>query len=93
LLDEATSNLDPDTEAALLDALLLSGPTRTVVVVTHRMHIASRADKVLVLDKGRLVASGTHAEVVASYDPYAQLFVGHAPPDEPSRLRMVREER
>ena len=74
VLDEATSNLDPGTESIVEDALarLMSG--RTVVVIAHRLSTAARADRVGLIDGGRLVELGTHAELVNAAGAYAALF-------------------
>ena len=74
VLDEATSSLDPGTEVLVEGAVdrLLDG--RTVVVIAHRLSTAERADMVGVVDGGRLVELGTHAELVAAGGPYAALY-------------------
>jgi len=74
VLDEATSNLDPGTEHAVEQALerLMGG--RTVVVVAHRLSTAARADRIAVIDEGRLVELGTHAQLLESGGRYASLF-------------------
>jgi ATP-binding cassette, subfamily B, bacterial len=74
VLDEATSSLDPGTELLLDRALerLMAG--RTVVVIAHRLTTAERADLVAVVDEGRLVEMGTHAELVAREGRYAGLY-------------------
>ncbi|HXH58003.1 ABC transporter ATP-binding protein [Iamia sp.] len=73
VLDEATSAVDPETEQALAIALTRLAAGRTTVTVAHRLSTAERADVVLVFDRGRLVESGTHAELVAADGTYAAL--------------------
>ena len=74
VLDEATSSLDPGTEALVEAAVdrLIEG--RTVVVIAHRLSTAERADRVGVVDGGELVELGPHAELVARGGPYARLY-------------------
>lgn len=74
VLDEATSSVDPDTELLVRDALdrLLSG--RTSVVIAHRFSTIQRADRVLVLHRGRLREDGSHAELLRQGGIYAMLY-------------------
>jgi ATP-binding cassette subfamily B protein len=74
ILDEATSSLDSGTEALVEDALdaLMAG--RTTIVIAHRLSTAARADRVAVVDGGRLVEVGPHEELVAAAGPYAALY-------------------
>ena len=65
LFDEATAALDPATEAAVLAAGDRVTARRTAFVVAHRLTTAARADRVAVLDGGRIVELGTHAELLA----------------------------
>lgn len=74
ILDEATSNLDPGTERAVELALEQLTEQRTVIVVAHRLSTAARADRVAVVDAGRLVELGTHEELVSREGRYAKLF-------------------
>ena len=78
VLDEATSSLDPGTERLVERALerLVSG--RTVIVIAHRLTTAERADRVAVIDGGRLVELGTHAELVGAGGRYSELFANWA---------------
>jgi ATP-binding cassette, subfamily B, heavy metal transporter len=74
ILDEATSALDSHTEKEIQDALDLVARNRTTLVVAHRLSTIVRADTILVMDKGRLVEQGTHAELVAKGGLYASLW-------------------
>lgn len=73
LLDEATSALDTVSERAVQMALEALLPGRTALVIAHRLSTVRRADRILVLDQGRLVASGRHADLMASNDLYRTL--------------------
>lgn len=73
LLDEATSALDTRTEAAVSAALAQAQTGRTTLVIAHRLSTVKSADKILVLDQGRLVEEGTHAALMARGGLYAQL--------------------
>lgn len=73
LLDEATSALDTKTEAAVSEALARAQAGRTTLVIAHRLSTVKRADKIIVLDQGRLVEEGTHEVLLAKGGYYAQL--------------------
>jgi ATP-binding cassette subfamily B protein len=74
LLDEATAALDLATEAAVATATERLTARRTTLVVAHRLSTAARADRIAVVDAGRIVEQGTHAELLAAGGPYAQLW-------------------
>src|SRR3954468_21440752 len=73
VLDEATSAVDPATEMRLTRALDALTTGRTTLTIAHRLSTAERADEVLVVDAGRVVQRGTHAELVDVPGPYAGL--------------------
>ena len=74
VLDEATSSLDPATEAAVERALAAVVEGRTVIVIAHRLSTAERADRVVVMDGGRVVEVASHDELVAQGRRYARLW-------------------
>jgi subfamily B ATP-binding cassette protein MsbA len=73
ILDEATAALDTESERLVQDALARLMPDRTTLVIAHRLSTIEHADQVLVLDQGRLVEQGTHAELLARGGLYAHL--------------------
>ena len=74
ILDEATSAVDPETEAALTHALERLSQGRTTLTVAHRLSTAERADYVLVFDRGQIVERGNHQELVDAGGIYASLY-------------------
>jgi ATP-binding cassette subfamily C protein CydCD len=74
VLDEATNNLDPESEALIQGALerLLDG--RTALIIAHRLSTVAAADQILVLERGRVVESGTHANLLAQSGLYRRLL-------------------
>ena len=74
LLDEATSALDSESEAHIQDALWSMMQGRTAIAVAHRLSTVAGMDRLIVLDRGRVVEEGSHAELLARDGGYAQLW-------------------
>jgi subfamily B ATP-binding cassette protein MsbA len=74
ILDEATSALDPETEAAIQRALNIHLRGRTALVIAHRAATIENADRIIVLDQGRIVEQGTHQQLLAAQGLYASLY-------------------
>jgi putative ABC transport system ATP-binding protein len=89
ILDEATSSLDTESERLIEDALskLLVG--RTTLIIAHRLSTVQRADRLVVIDRGRIVEEGTHAELLAAGGLYARLYQRQFREGAPGMLEVV----
>lgn len=74
ILDEATSALDPESEALVQEALERAMENRTVFVIAHRLSTVRQADRILFLEKGKILESGTHPQLLAQGGRYAQFY-------------------
>jgi ABC-type bacteriocin/lantibiotic exporters, contain an N-terminal double-glycine peptidase domain len=76
ILDEATSSLDSDSERLVEEAMqeLLRG--RSTLIIAHRLSTVLRADRVVVIDIGRIIEEGSHGDLLASEGVYSRLFRG-----------------
>ncbi len=74
LLDEATANLDSITERALLETIFTALAGRSILMITHRLVELERADTIVVLERGRVVERGTHADLLRAGGAYRRLW-------------------
>ena len=74
VLDEATSALDSEIEAAIQEQLDTLMRGKTVLAIAHRLSTIARLDRLVVIDQGRIIEQGTHAELLARHGTYAGLW-------------------
>lgn len=82
LLDEATANIDSDTEEVVKEALESIQDGRTVITVAHRLSTIQNADQILVMNKGKIVQSGTHDELIGQEGDYRDLYLAQKTQEE-----------
>lgn len=74
-LDEATANIDPENENELMRAIQALTAEKTVIMIAHRLKTVERADQIIVVDHGKIVQQGTHAELM-DQDGIYRNFIG-----------------
>jgi ATP-binding cassette subfamily B protein len=84
ILDDATSAIDVHVEAGIYESLGRLLSQRTTIVIAHRISTIALASRVILLDEGRVVASGTHEELLATTPLYSQVLAQSTDPEEPS---------
>lgn len=78
ILDEATANLDADSEALVCDSLVRLTQGRTVLIISHRLHMVADADEIVLLENGRILEHGNHQTLLAQRGPYHALTQAYA---------------
>jgi ATP-binding cassette subfamily B protein len=81
LLDEATASLDPENELSIQQAINGLVKNKTVVIIAHRLHTIQAADKIVVIDKGRVIEEGKHDDLLKNRGLYKSLW------DEQQRVK------
>ena len=75
ILDEATANIDTETEKLIQDSLLRMMNIGTMLIVAHRLSTIQHADRIIVLSCGRIIEEGTHAELIEKGGRYHELYM------------------
>ncbi|HZH58729.1 MAG TPA: ATP-binding cassette domain-containing protein, partial [Metabacillus sp.] len=87
ILDEATANIDTDTEAVVQQTLKRISKNRTTIIIAHRLSTIQHADKIIVLSKGKIIEMGTHQELLREQKTYYHLCKSQSKPQR-SKLRV-----
>lgn len=72
--DEPTSAIDPRLEKVFFDEILMNSGQRTKIIVTHRLGVATQADRIVVMDRGKIVQEGDHNALIQEEGIYKQMF-------------------
>jgi len=91
ILDEPTANLDPESEMALQTCIEKICKDRTVLIIAHRLNTIRKADKILVIDQGRIVQEGKHEELIRNPGIYQRLVQSSQDIDLSSQLKLTNE--
>lgn len=75
LLDEPTSNLDPVIESEIFESMLSAIDKRTSIIISHRMALCTRVDKIIIMDQGRIVGEGSHSHLMSKDSLYRRMFM------------------
>jgi ATP-binding cassette subfamily B protein len=74
LLDEATASLDPENELLIQNAIQELVKSKTLIVIAHRLSTIAHADQILVIDNGKIIESGRHAELISADEMYSRMW-------------------
>ena len=74
ILDEATSSLDPETEQEIKKSLKILSENRTTIIITHRLNTIEHADRIYVVENGRIAEEGTHEDLIRTNKQYTSLY-------------------
>ncbi|WP_449536514.1 ABC transporter ATP-binding protein [Ferdinandcohnia sp. Marseille-Q9671] len=88
ILDEATANIDTETEIVVQDTLKKISKDRTTIIIAHRLSTIQHADKILVLDKGKIVESGNHVTLIQQKGAYYRLCMSQNKQQKPKKQRV-----
>lgn len=91
IFDEATSNIDAESEDLILETIYELAKEKTVIVISHRLANIKNADKIYVLEKGRIVESGNHEELIKNHSVYKKLYTNQQKLENIYKEEIMRE--